>query len=203
MQSKTQIESRLKDAFKALALEEPVEKITIQQIAERAGVIRTTFYNHFQDKYDLMEYIIREDIVEPIGSLIDNDMIDEAVVLIFSNLMREKELYQRLAKTSGQNSFEEIVQKCVNDLLYQVIAKKIQARIDTKSLKHIWLSPEMVSMYYSKTMSFIVMYWIELGMPYSPRELGVIYEYIISHSLQDVVDELQDDAQGGMQGGAS
>ncbi len=196
MQSKTQIESRLKDAFKSLALEEPVEKITIQQITERAGVIRTTFYNHFQDKYDLMEYIIREDIVEPIGSLIDNDMIDEAMVLIFSNLMREKELYQRLAKTSGQNSFEEIVQKCVNDLLYQVIAKKIQARIDTKSLQHIWLSPEMVSMYYSKTMSFIVMYWIELGMPYSPRELGVIYEYIISHSLQDVVDELRDDVQG-------
>ena len=51
-------------------------------------------------------------------------------------------------------------------------------------------------MYYSKTMSFIVMYWIEIGMPYSPRELGVIYEYIISHSLQDVVDELRDDAQG-------
>ena len=36
-----------------------------------------------------------------------------------------------------------------------------------------------------------MMYWIDMGMPYTPKELFEIYEYIISQSLQDVVDELR------------
>ena len=49
MQSGAQIESKLKNAFKELVMTEPVEKITIAQITGKAGVIRTTFYHHFQD----------------------------------------------------------------------------------------------------------------------------------------------------------
>ncbi len=193
MQSGAETEKKLKQAFKELALEEPMEKITIREITDRAGLIRTTFYHHYQDKYDLMEQIIRDEIVNPIGPLVENDMIDEAVILIFSNLMKEKELYSRLAKTSGQNSFEQIAQRCVKDILYHVISQKIQAKIDAKTLKHSWLSPDMVAMYYAQTMTFVVMYWIDKGMPYTPREIAEIYEYIISRSLQDVMDELAED----------
>ena len=46
---------RLKESFKQLVRIIPVEKITIQEIVEGAGVIRPTFYNHFQDKYELFD----------------------------------------------------------------------------------------------------------------------------------------------------
>ncbi|MDO4554078.1 MAG: TetR/AcrR family transcriptional regulator C-terminal domain-containing protein [Lachnospiraceae bacterium] len=32
------------------------EKITVKEIVEEAGISKQTFYNHFIDKYDLMEY---------------------------------------------------------------------------------------------------------------------------------------------------
>ena len=48
----------LADSLKALVLKKPVEKITIKEITDKAGVIRPTFYNHFQDKYELLEWII-------------------------------------------------------------------------------------------------------------------------------------------------
>ncbi len=191
MPAKKDVELRLKNAFKELAKEQPVDKITIHEITERAGVIRTTFYHHYQDKYELMEQIVREEIILPIEPLLENDMINEAIRLIFSNLMREKELYMKLAKTSGQNSFEQIAQKCVMDILYRVVGGKLKAGIDAKTFQKNWLSPEMLSSYYSRTIAFAVMYWIDMGMPYSPREIADIYEYIISHSLQDVVDELR------------
>ena len=47
---KKDIEGLLADSFKELALEKPIEKITIREITDRAGVIRVTFYNHFQDR---------------------------------------------------------------------------------------------------------------------------------------------------------
>ena len=71
----------------------------------------------------------------------------------------------------------------------ELVLKRDLLEID--EFKHKWVSPEMVSMYYSRTIVFAVMFWIDQGMPYTPREMAGIYDYIISHSLQNVVDELK------------
>ena len=48
-QGKSAIDTLLAESFKELALKHPIEKITIKEITDKAGVIRPTFYNHFQD----------------------------------------------------------------------------------------------------------------------------------------------------------
>ena len=44
----------LREALMALVVEQPYETITVQQITARAGVARTTFYLHYQDRDDLL-----------------------------------------------------------------------------------------------------------------------------------------------------
>lgn len=50
----------LSDALMRLMRKEPFEKISVKDICEEAMVHRTTFYTHFEDKYDLLKYCIRE-----------------------------------------------------------------------------------------------------------------------------------------------
>jgi AcrR family transcriptional regulator len=50
----------LQQAFFELFQEKSFSAITVQDIAERATVNRATFYAHFEDKYDLLDSIIRE-----------------------------------------------------------------------------------------------------------------------------------------------
>ena len=50
MHPKKELKILLAESFKELVLEKLVEKITIKEITDRAGVTRVTFYNHFQDK---------------------------------------------------------------------------------------------------------------------------------------------------------
>ena len=57
MHPKKELKILLAESFKELVLEKLVEKITIKEITDRAGVTRVTFYNHFQDKYELLEWI--------------------------------------------------------------------------------------------------------------------------------------------------
>ena len=56
-QGKNAVDTLLAESFKELTLKQPIEKITIKEITDKAGVIRPTFYNHFQDKYELLEWI--------------------------------------------------------------------------------------------------------------------------------------------------
>ena len=44
----------LASSLKLLLLQKPLNKITINDIAEKCGVSRMTFYYHFKDVYDLV-----------------------------------------------------------------------------------------------------------------------------------------------------
>jgi len=47
-------------AFGELVMEKGHRGLTVQETAERATVNRTTFYDHFRNQYELLDYFIRE-----------------------------------------------------------------------------------------------------------------------------------------------
>ena len=51
----------LEASLKKLLLQKPLNKITINDITEDCGVNRMTFYYHFKDIYDLVDWIMVED----------------------------------------------------------------------------------------------------------------------------------------------
>ncbi len=51
----------LEASLKNLLLKKPLDKITIQDIADDCGISRMTFYYHFKDIYDLVEWSCMED----------------------------------------------------------------------------------------------------------------------------------------------
>lgn len=47
-------------AFAQLSQKKPVDKITVKDLVEHCGISRQTFYYHFQDILDVMEWSIRQ-----------------------------------------------------------------------------------------------------------------------------------------------
>jgi AcrR family transcriptional regulator len=50
-------DSILADALLELLKEKPFEEVTVEDIVNKCGASRPTFYRHFKDKYDLMDWI--------------------------------------------------------------------------------------------------------------------------------------------------
>ena len=182
MESSDSIEIRLANSLKALAVREPFEKITIKKITDGAGVIRVTFYNHFQDKYELLEWIMRTEILDPVRILMQNEMFREAIVLIFTNMQKEKEFYTHVARMEGQNSFASTVRQ----LIAETIEEYFMSSEFGKHEKYNWLTAGWVADYYAMSLTYILMSWIEKGMSVSPEEMVDIYEYVAAHSLIDL-----------------
>lgn len=187
MRKKENVKKCLVESFKELVKKTPIEKITIQEITDGAGVIRPTFYNHFQDKYQLLEYIFDSEIMEPVKPLMHHDMMDEAVMLIFAQMQKDREFYGKAYRLTGQNSFDTIVKKS----MYETILELVDINSGAKVSRHRLLSHEMLASYYSEFLGFILITWIKDGMAVSPQEMKDLFNYIKDHSLYEIIKEME------------
>ena len=181
------IDMLLAESFKQLVLKKPIEKITIREITDLAGVIRPTFYNHFQDKYELLEWIIVTEIFEPMNPLIDRGKLSEAVEGALKVMSDQKEFYDRAVRLTGQNSFREIMTDHVADM--------ILARLPENALRekiyYQWLTPRRVAYFFAGQIVYAVMEWLEDGMKVPPQELVGSFMYFCSHSVIDMVEMVE------------
>lgn len=184
-QGKQETDRVLAESFQALVMTKPVEKITIKEITDGAGVIRPTFYNHFQDKYELIEWIIRKDILGPAYPLIKNGLTNQAVLLVFTSLVREREFYSRLGRMGGPVSFADLVVKCIKEVLLEIFAEHPRS----KNGKFPWMSIDMLAEHYARSMCYAVEVWICQGMTVPPQEMADMYEYLMSHSMEQAIRE--------------
>ena len=189
-QIKETIDVLLAESFKELACQQPIEKITIKEITDKAGVIRPTFYNHFQDKYQLLEWIIKKQILEPVRPLIFAGMIDEGLTLVFTTIQKEKEFYEKAVKLEGQNSFGSIVKKCIQETLLEMLTSRKETTDRRKNSRYPWLTPENMAEFYAQSMCFVIISWINRGMDVAPREITDIYNYIMTTPMHEVLKEL-------------
>ena len=59
----------IRDAFIELRSRKPIEKITVKELAEAAFINKATFYQHYEDLYDLSESMENELIDNIISSI--------------------------------------------------------------------------------------------------------------------------------------
>ncbi|MBE5911502.1 TetR/AcrR family transcriptional regulator C-terminal domain-containing protein [Pseudobutyrivibrio sp.] len=182
-QSQNAIDIVLAESLKELATTKPIDKITIKEITNKAGVIRPTFYNHFQDKYELLEWITINELFAPIDPLLNNGMLKEGVTLILTTIEKEKDFYKRAAQLEGQNSFNEIFNRCV--------ASAVKKYIDVESLTRIanynWLGEDIVAEFLAHSISWVTIQWIKRGLNVPVEELADVYVKIFHSPIIEVI----------------
>ena len=162
-------------SFKELIMKMPFEKITVKMITDGADVIRPTFYKHFQDK---------KEIKDKIRVLIENDMEDDLLRLLFTCLSKDKEFYKRLYLIEGPNSFDHLMFQFIYDTLLTLLNKyplKSPAKLQI-------LSRETIARFYTFGLADSVKYAIMHDITYTPEEIAAAYNYLIHNSAFDLVE---------------
>ena len=107
--SEEKTEDKIIRSFKKLVNEHSFEKITVTMIAEDVGISRPIFYRYFKDKYELMDYMLYNEVTKELEVLLEHNMILEAIKYLFTHIINEAKLYRKLFETTGQNSFEQVM----------------------------------------------------------------------------------------------
>jgi len=80
-------EERLSAALIRELQQTPVDKITIQTIADDCGLTRQTFYNHFADIYELVEWTAKQSTVKSLANVADYDNWQQGFLNSFTAAM--------------------------------------------------------------------------------------------------------------------
>jgi len=82
---------------------QPLSKITVGNICQECSLSRKSFYYHFIDKYDLMNWIFDTEFVN--FQPFDND--DNGMLRLCTYLYNNRIFYRQALKTQGPNSYRE------------------------------------------------------------------------------------------------
>ena len=108
----------LAEALKHLLSEQPFEKISVGSICNECGLNRKSFYYHFKDKYELVNWIYDTEFLE---NILKKDFHDswELIEEFCKYLYENREFYKKTFQTEGQNSFSDYFSSIIYSVLYE------------------------------------------------------------------------------------
>lgn len=157
-------------------IEKPFEKITIKQICDKTGVIRGTFYNHFIDKYEALEYLVHQMLLED-ETLNDEIDIDHLMKKFFCIVYDHQQFFTRCFQIDGQNSFESMLQNIFCEILNYFFNE------DIIELRGIPTNKEFLSSFYSQSVIYILKYWVTHNFKENPDELFRIAKVLLTNNI--------------------
>lgn len=113
MADSTITKKALANSLKELLKEKPFEKISVGEICDRCFMNRKSFYYHFKDKYDLLNWIF--DCEFMIDASADSSGFAELCQYLYTN----RDFYRRAFKIEGQNSFTEHFRERLEPIIEQ------------------------------------------------------------------------------------
>ena len=166
----------LGDAMIALMLEKPFEEITVQQVLDRAGVARSTFYTHYRDKDDLF-LSDAEEFFEALATSVSRDEKDSnriAPVCEFFSHVADMREFSRAVVTSGKA--HELIQ-----LGRGVFARAVDERLASMPRAH-GIAPERraaVAHAFAGAMFSMLEWWVDRQERPSPAEMDALFHKLV------------------------
>ena len=106
--SKDTTKQHITDCFNGLSRKYTLDQITVNMIAEAAGVSKSTFYRHFLDKYDVMNYNYKR-VLDEIFSFNACKSWNELFLSILSFIEKDINRIRHAFLYLGTNSYEQYV----------------------------------------------------------------------------------------------
>ena len=121
----------LAQALKTLMSRTPFAKISVGDICEACGMSRKSFYYHFKDKYDLVNWIFYSEFINEVQTD-DYQNAWEFLEDICAYFYRERVFYRNAMNIYGQNSFREYFSEVMEPFIQSFLTMVLHNENDSE-----------------------------------------------------------------------
>lgn len=171
-------------SLKKLLLKKPLDKITVKDITDQCGVNRQTFYYHFDDVADLIEYICISDCEEVLGNNKTYNTWQEGFLAIFDLMVKDKPFIMNIFYSVSLETIQLYLYRMVFNLIYNVVDEESKGKNISKENK------SFIADFYKYGFVGLVFDWVKRGMNDDPNLIIDRLSQLVKGSIRNAVDNL-------------
>ena len=173
----------LAQTMKDLMAERPFAKISVGDICERCGMNRKSFYYHFRDKHDLVNWIFQTEFIETLHL---TDYANAWVFLgaICAYFYQERDFYRSALLIEGQNSFRDYFIETVSPFLKAFTEDIFQGVED----------PAFYITFFEDAFMAAILRWLTGSQPMSAEVFSQQLRDVLVNVARKTLSELGEDA---------
>ena len=175
----------LEQSLKHLLLKKPLTKITVGEIAEDCGINRMTFYYHFKDIYDLVEWSCLEDARQALDEKKTCETWHQGLLQIFEAVQENKPFILNVYRCVHREQVEKYLQPLVDQLLLDVIqdgSAGMTLRDEDK---------QFIAQIYSYIFIGLMLDWIKDDMREDPHRIVERLVKLMKGSMQEALSRFK------------
>lgn len=153
----------------------PLKSITVNQICEQALVHRTTFYKHFQDKYDLLNIGFQQ-LQDELNLIPLIDRIQYPFEMM-SNTKNHKLFTTIIESQKDDNMFSALLEKRIKESL------KVDLQKYSQEEGEFDVPLEVVAEFYASVTSALGTWWVQRGKEKTAAQMDQYFHRMINHSF--------------------
>ena len=158
---------KMGNALKRLMKNTTFEKITVSDITNECNIHRQTFYYHFQDRYELLDWLLYNELILPLVTDFNLDNMCDKLYGMFEQIANDKKFYQNALKLSSDD-----LTRYINRIANEQITKLVKSLAVQNGLTAATEKDDIVSAeFIGYGICGVVISWIQKGMKESPKEM--------------------------------
>lgn len=173
------------DALLKLMKQKNFEKIKISDICEEALINRSTFYAHYEDKYELLIELFEEQKLSLLKELEDNENFNfskkylmDLLSIFIDYIDKNREIYSAILS----NNKNGILIDFLIDVIERDVREKLKNRIDIKNSN---IPLDIIVKFYAGGLINIGMSWLVNKERYTKNELLLYIDKLIPDRLEN------------------
>lgn len=175
----------LEESLKRLLLTKPLNKITIADITSDCGISRMTFYYHFQDIYDLVEWACEEDAARAIAGNKTADTWQTGLLDTFLALRENKSFIASIYHDMSREQVERFLVPVVSDLVKSVVDEHAARRHVREQDR------DFIARFFAHALIGTVLDWIARDMRDDPQQLVQRVATIADGAIETALDRFE------------
>ena len=172
----------LADSMKDLMEEKAMTKITIADITKSCNLSRKSFYYHFKDKFDLVNWIFYTEFVSVVQKTSSPD-IWELLERICEYLYKNKVFYCNALKVRGQNSFSDYFIEVLEPFMLINFGNKLENHEDK----------EFFSIYFADATRAAITRWLIEDKDISPKKFVELTRTAMEGIAVKVIEDIKEE----------
>ncbi len=164
--------------------EKEFEDIKISDICDKAITTRSTFYDHFSDKYELLNSLIK-DLKDELNNSIDSKnkevkSLKEYYIILIELLLDHIDENAKIYNAILKKNNNSIVIDMLNDTVYKDIEKELEKHKNNQDIP-----TEIITKFYVTAVSNICIDYIRYPNKYKKEDLITYLDKLIPNNIYE------------------